>query len=190
MNEAPPPPSVPWSAIQNSSLYGSDGHGNNVTMFPVSSIHLKVFMTNVYSSLSLHSSPLSNWWFPSRFVFKLYSFISYSPLPTTYFSAFPSIPTTHTHTYTQTTPPCQSVNVTPVHPVTRVMTTATNYTPSTIPMALISWLAAMQCDSTTVPLLLCVFEFDWKPVHRVLSVCAGVFMFICISDNSPMFFFL
>lgn len=101
LNEwAPPPASVPWSAIQNSSLYGSDGHGNNVTMFPVSSIHLKVFMTNVYSSLSLHSSPLSNWWFPSRFVFKLYSFISYSPLPTTYFSAFPSIPTTHTHIHT------------------------------------------------------------------------------------------
>lgn len=105
LNEwAPPPASVPWSAIQNSSLYGSDGHGNNVTMFPVSSIHLKVFMTNVYSSLSLHSSPLSNWWFPSRFVFKLYSFISYSPLPTTYFSAFPSIPTTHTHTHKQPHP--------------------------------------------------------------------------------------
>lgn len=57
-----------------------------------------------------------------------------------------------TRTHTQTTPPCQSLNVSPCHPVTRVMTKATDNIPSTIPMVLISRLAAMQCDWTAVPL--------------------------------------
>lgn len=73
-----------------------------------------------------------------------------------YFVLLPSILHTHTNN------PCQSVNVIPGHPVTGVMTMATNYTPTTIPMALISWLAAMQCDQPSAPLLFCVDAFKWS----------------------------
>ncbi len=93
---------------------------------------------------------------------------------------------THIHTYictqhTQTTPPCQPMNVTPVHPVTRVMTTATNNTPFTIPMALISWLAAMQCDQTTVPLL-CVFLHLSGSECSCVCICVRVRVCVCYSS--------
>lgn len=59
-----------------------------------------------------------------------YLFIYYS-FPY-YFLLLPSI------LHTRTNNPSQSVNVIPGHPVTGVMTMTTNYTPATIPMALIS----------------------------------------------------
>lgn len=93
---------IPW--LPASCLYVSDCHGHNVTIFPVSSAHVNMWVwltsTSVYSSASSHSS-LFNWWFASCFAFfySVHSFLTpLFLLPTTYLLSFPSIPTTHTHT--------------------------------------------------------------------------------------------
>lgn len=54
-----------------------------------------------------------------------------------------------------------------------------NYTPSTIPMALINWLAAMQCDQTT-PQSLCVFIHSPSHTHiHTLHTGTLVIFFFC-----------
>lgn len=104
---------------------------------------------NVYNTAGLPMWLALSWFF--LFFFTL--FIHFSLLSSSYYF----IPT-HTSTHRNTAPPCRSMNVTPVHLVTRVMTTATDHTPSSIPMVLISWLAAMQRGYTAVPLLYRVCE--------------------------------
>ena len=94
--------------------------------------------------------------------------LSFCPLFIHFSLPFPHYPYTPLHSHhTQPRPVCLWMSILSI--LWPVMTTATDHTPSTIPMALISWLAAMQSGSTTVPLLWCVCAFTSD------CVCAGVF---------------
>lgn len=70
------------------------------------------------------------------------------------------------------------MNVIPGHPVTGLMTIATNDMPATIPMALISWLAAMQCDQPSAPRLFCVDAFRRRLGAYSVSVHCWFLFFI------------
>lgn len=161
--------------------YISDSHCYEITIFPVSTVHLNTWVINVMSQFTFLSVYLML--FPSSthqltFFSSIQSFIP--SLPPSSHCLCPFISLHFHHTQLKSAPPCQSVNVTPVHPVTRVMTKATDYIPSTIPMALISWLAcsAVWLDHSPSALV-CLFIY--LGVCTCMKVCVLFLSFLLLT---------
>lgn len=159
--------SVPWPPV----MFLTDTHF--YIKFPASSKHfnMPVWLTSrrLISRFTFHSVYLIICLAACIIgYFFLHFFIPYSLFPRCVLLFNFIYSPNQTRTHTQTTPPCQSLNVSPCHPVTRVMTNATDYIPSTIPMVLISWLAAMQCDWTAVPLP------TWVFTRVCIKVCVSI----------------